>query len=396
MFDKLEMAPPDPILGLTAAFKEDPNPDKINLGVGVYKDESGATPVMNSVKAAEKKLLETENSKTYLPIDGDAAYGKAVRRLLFGEESALVENGRAATLHTPGGTGGLRLAGDFLRRALPNGTFWLSDPTWANHNQIFNTIGFELGTYPYYDTVSKTLDFDAMSEGLTHVSAGDIVLLHGCCHNPTGLDPTADEWRRIGEILKDRGALPLVDFAYQGLAKGVDEDAEGVRILSEYCDDIIIISSFSKNFGLYRERTGAMTILSATAENAAKALSHAKQLARANYSNPPAHGGAIVTAILDDDVLTAQWMEEVAAIRNRIRRMRELFVKKLIEKGVTEDFSFITKQNGMFSFSGLTPEQVETLRTQYAIYIVGSGRINVAGMTEANMDCLASAIAEVL
>ena len=396
MFEKLEMAPPDPILGLTVAFREDPNPEKINLGVGVYKDESGSTPVMTSVKAAEKKLLETEGTKSYLPIDGDAAFGKVVRELVFGKRNSLVDNGRAVTLHTPGGTGGLRLAGDFLKRVRPDATLWLSDPTWANHTQIFNTIGFSLSSYPYYDAETKSLDFDGMLDALKAVKGGDIVLLHGCCHNPTGLDPDAGQWHKIGEILKAKGALPLVDFAYQGLARGLEEDAEGLRILSDYCDELIVVSSFSKNVGLYRERTGAVTLVASHKEAAAKALSHAKQLARTNYSNPPAHGGAIVTTILNDEALTGIWTAEVAEIRNRIRAMRALLVDKLKEKGVAEDFSFITAQNGMFSFSGLTPEQVDRLKSRFSIYIVRSGRINVAGITTANVDRLASAIASVL
>ena len=396
MFEKLEMAPPDSILGLTVAFREDPNPHKINLGVGVYKDETGATPVMASVKAAEKRLLEAEGTKSYLPIDGDAAYGKAVRTLIFGKGNTLVTDGRSVTLHTPGGTGGLRLAGEFLKRVKPDATLWMSDPTWANHGQIFKMVGFSMQSYPYYDAMFKRLDFDAMVKALETIPEGDIVLLHGCCHNPTGLDPDAEQWRRIGEILKARGAFPLVDFAYQGLARGIEEDAEGLRILTAYCDELIAVSSFSKNVGLYRERTGAMTIVAKSRSEAAIALSHAKQLARTNYSNPPSHGGAIVAIILNDEVLTETWKEEVAAIRNRIRDMRALFVKKLAEKGVTADFSFITGQNGMFSFSGLSPAQVETLREKYSVYIVGSGRINVAGITEANMGRLAEAVASVL
>ncbi len=396
MFEKLEMAPPDPILGLTAAFREDPNPLKINLGVGVYKDEKGGTPVMASVKAAEKKLLAAEATKSYLPIDGDQRYGTAVRSLMFGREAPLVSNGRAVTLHTPGGTGGLRLAGEFLKRGCPSATIWMSEPTWANHHQIFDLVGFSVKMYPYYDAATKRMDFEAMMSGLSRVSAGDVVLLHGCCHNPTGLDPDARQWRQIGERLNERKAIPLVDFAYQGLAEGLAEDAAGVRILAEFCPEMVVISSFSKNFGLYRERTGAVTIVAAGPNEAAAALSHAKQLARANYSNPPSHGGAIVVTILEDENLYTEWVEEVAAIRNRIRGMRELFVQKLIEKGVDEDFSFITAQNGMFSFSGLTKDQVEILREKYAIYIVGSGRINVAGMTEENMDRLVAAIADVL
>jgi aromatic-amino-acid transaminase len=330
-----------------------------------------------------------------LPIDGSAEYGEAVRELMFGAGHPLVKSGRAVTMHTPGGTGGLRVAGDFLKRA-STGVIWMSDPTWANHNQIFGASGLLLMYYPYYDAEAKSLDLDAMLSALSQIPEGDIVLLHGCCHNPTGMDPSADEWRRIADILVKRRLVPLVDFAYQGLALGIEKDTEGLRILTDACQELLVVSSFSKNFGLYRERTGAVTIVAETKDAAARALSHAKQIARANYSNPPAHGGNVVTTVLKDQKLRAQWAQEVAEIRNRIRGMRELFVETLKAKGVTQDFSFITRQNGMFSFSGLTKAQVDTLREKSSIYIVGSGRINVAGMTPGNMDGLCEAIAAVL
>ncbi len=396
MFDRLEAAPPDPILGLTAAFREDPRPHKINLGVGIYKDETGETPVMKSVKKAEQRLVDKENTKNYLPIDGEPAYGKAVRQLTFGKDHPLVDSGRAVTMHTPGGTGGLRVATDLLRRFAPKATLWVSDPTWANHNQIFDAVGFSTKSYPYYNAKTQSLDFEGMIGALSSASEGDIVLLHGCCHNPTGLDPSLDEWKQIGETMKAKKLFPFVDFAYQGLARGIEEDAEGVRILSSFCDEMLIINSYSKNFGLYRERTGAMIIVSDTKAHAAAALSHAKQIARTSYSNPPSHGGSIVTAIVNDDTLHAEWLTEVAEIRDRILEMRNLFVDTLKAKGVTKDFSFIQRQNGMFSFSGLTKEQVEKLKTEHAVYIVGSGRINVAGMTKNNMDSLCGAIASVL
>ena len=396
MFNRLEMAPADPILGLTAAFREDPRPEKINLGVGVYKNEAGETPVMTCVKKAEQRLIEQEKTKNYLPIDGDPAYGRAVRELLFGKGHALLDSGRAVTMHCPGGTGGLRIAGDLLKRVLPNASLWLSDPTWANHNQIFGASGFALRNYPYYDAETKAIDIDRFLSALSEIPEGDVVLLHGCCHNPTGLDPSADQWRKIAEILNARKVMPMVDFAYQGLARGIEEDAEGLRILGESFDEMVVLSSFSKNFGLYMERTGAMTIIGAVPNAAAKAMSHAKQIARANYSNPPAHGGAVVTTIVNDEALHKEWTQEVAEIRNRISEMRTLFVETLKQKGVTRDFSFIERQNGMFSFSGLTKDQVEKLKAEYAIYIVGSGRINVAGMTPSNMDRLCSAIAAVL
>ncbi len=396
MFDRLETAPPDPILGLTAAFREDPRAEKINLGVGVYKDEAGNTPVMKSVKKAEKRLVDREKTKNYLPIDGEPAYGKAVRELLFGKDASLVTSGRAVTMHTPGGTGGLRIAGDFLKRYAPDATLWISDPTWANHNQIFGAAGFSLKTYTYYNAATQSLDFDGMLKALENIPKGDIVLLHGCCHNPTGLDPSVDQWRCIAEVLKKRELIPLIDFAYQGLAVGVDEDAEGLRVLAEICPEFVVVSSFSKNFGLYCERTGALTIVGETKDTTSAALSHAKQIARANYSNPPSHGGAVVTEIVNDKDLHKEWLGEVAEIRNRILEMRNLFVETLAKKGVSRDFSFIKRQNGMFSFSGLTKDQVERLKAEYAIYIVGSGRINVAGMTKDNMDTLCQAIATVI
>jgi aspartate/tyrosine/aromatic aminotransferase len=396
MFDRLEKAPPDPILGLTVAFREDPRPDKINLGVGIYKDETGETPVMKSVKKAEQRLIEQERTKNYLPIDGEPAYGKAVRQLTFGKGHSLVDSGRAVTMHTPGGTGGLRVATDLLKRFAPKATMWVSDPTWANHNQIFEAVGFPVKTYPYYSATTQSLDFDGMIRTLASAAEGDIVLLHGCCHNPTGLDPSFEQWKKIGEVMQARQLFPFVDFAYQGLARGIEEDAEGVRILSEACSEMVIINSYSKNFGLYRERTGAMIIVGDTKEKADTALSHAKQIARTSYSNPPSHGGAIVTTIVNDEKLHAEWLREVAEIRDRILEMRNLFVETLKAKGVSKDFSFIKSQNGMFSFSGLDKVRVEKLKTVYGVYIVGSGRINVAGMTKDNMDRLCSAIAAVL
>ena len=396
VFEKLEMAPPDPILGLTEAFKKDPNPQKINLGVGVYKDESGETPIFSSVKKAEQILIQREKSKTYLPINGSPEYASAVQKMIFGESSPLVTDGRAATAHTPGGTGALRVAGDFLKGLKGNGArIWMSEPTWENHKGVFGAAGLEISGYPYYDAATQSLNFSGMMDALNRIPEGDIVLLHGCCHNPTGIDPTLAQWERIADVVAARKLLPLVDFAYQGLADGIREDAAGLLALCQRCPELLIASSFSKNFGLYNERVGALTLVAADADAAAAALSQLKLCIRANYSNPPAHGAAIVATIWNDPELRAEWEGEVKAMRERINEMRSLFVETLADKGVARDFSYIARQRGMFSFSGLTPEQVATLRQRYSIYIIDSGRINVAGMTADNMDRLCQAIAEV-
>ena len=392
MFEKLEMAPADPILGLTEAFNNDSNPAKINLGVGVYKDETGVTPIMDSVRKAEKILLETEKSKGYLPIPGALAYGKVVRELLFGTADAYP----AATAHTPGGTGALRVAGQFLKKFYPDATVWVSDPTWPNHNGIFGDAGFKVEKYTYFNAQERCLDFDGMLASMQSMAAGDIILLGACCHNPSGIDPSVEQWKQIAQVINDKKLLPLVDFAYQGLGRGLDEDAEGLRTLAAAVDEMVICSSFSKNFGLYKERVGAVTLKAAGKETIDKAFSNLKTIIRRIYSNPPSHGGAIVTTIMNDAALRAEWENEVAQVRDRIAQMRELFVSTLKAKGVEQDFSFLTSQYGMFSFSGLNPEQVKILREKHSIYIVGSGRINVAGMTKANMDSLCAAVAEVL
>ncbi len=396
MFESVKAAPPDPILGLSEAFQRDENPKKINLSVGVYKDASGQTPVLSVVKEAERRLLELEKSKGYKPISGDPAYGTAVRRLLFGADSDLVSDGRAATCHTPGGTGALRLAGDYLAKMSPGTKIWLSDPTWANHGKIFEAAGLEISSYPYFDPKTSGLDFDAMLAAIEKIPAGDVVLLHACCHNPTGVDPTLAQWEKIGDTLAARGIVPLVDFAYQGFARGFEEDAEWLHVLCQKVPELLVCSSFSKNFGLYNERTGALTVKGKEAASIEAVLSQLKVCARTNYSNPPAHGGAIVTTILSDADLASRWDGELAGMRDRINGMRREFVDALKARGTDRDFSFIVDQKGMFSFSGLDKAQVERLRSEYAIYIVGSGRINVAGMTATNLPVLADAIASVL
>lgn len=395
MFQSIEPAPVDPILGLTEAFKSDPNPEKINLGVGVYQDESGVTPVLSSVVEATKRVVASETTKSYLPIPGAPAYGAAVQRLLFGADHEVVASGRAATSHTPGGTGALRVTGDFLRQNLPGATLWLTDPTWANHPAIFAAAGVPTKTVPYYDAATNGLAFDAMLAALKAIPAGDAILLHGCCHNPSGIDPTADQWRQIADTLAERGVLPVLDFAYQGFGEGIEEDATGLREFCRPGAELIVCGSFSKNFGLYRERVGAVTLVAADADRCATVQSQAKRVIRSNYSNPPAHGAALVTTILEDEALTDQWRGEVAQMRDRINGMRSLLVEKLAEHGAAGDYAFIERQRGMFSFSGLTKDQVAKLRAEHSIYIVGSGRINVAGITPANVDRLCAAIAAV-
>ncbi len=393
MFDQLAVAPPDPILGLNEAFKQDPNPHKINLSVGVYLDDQGRTPILACVQQAAQRLVKSEANKGYLGIDGLAEYVGHVQRLVFGDA---VPAARLATAQTPGGTGGLRVAGDFLHKAFPGARVWCSRPTWANHPSIFQAAGMAVEVYPYLDSAGRGLDLEGMLAGLRSAKPGDVVCLHACCHNPTGVDPTVEEWRQIAGVLREGNLLPLVDFAYQGFGDGLREDTVGVQQLLEAGLELVVCSSFSKNFGLYGERVGALTAVAGTPQAATAALSQIKAAIRANYSNPPKHGAALVATILGDAELRQQWEQEVASMRERIHAMRQLFVKTLAAKGVQQDFSFLCEQRGMFSYSGLNPMQVDQLRSQHAIYIVGNGRINVAGMTTATMDRLCTAIAQVL
>lgn len=396
MFETITSAPADAILGLTDAFKEDPNPNKINLGVGVYKDGGGQTPVLATVKEAEQRLLCSEATKSYLPIDGLAEYGRLSQQLVFGREHPILSEGRAATVQTPGGTGALRVAADFVRRIFPRATVWLSDPTWPNHPNVFGSAALQVQSYPYFEAPTNGVAFDRMMAALETIPKGDVLLLHGCCHNPTGADLSPQQWQAVASVCADRGILPLLDFAYQGFGDGLDEDATGVRIVADHCREILVATSYSKNFGLYNERVGALTLVADSAEAADAANSHMKICVRTNYSNPPAHGGQIVAEILGDRELRKRWEKELAEMRNRINDMRHLFVETLDERGAGRDFSFIARQRGMFSYSGLTPKQVQALRERHSVFIVGSGRINVAGMTEANMDYLCEAIADVL
>ncbi|RBO86274.1 amino acid aminotransferase [Marinomonas aquiplantarum] len=396
MFEHIQAAPADPILGLNDAYKKDPNPNKINLGVGVYKDEQGHTPILKAVKQAEERLLFQEKSKNYLSIEGRPNYRSAVQTLLFGEGHPIISKQLAQTAHTPGGTGALRVAAEFIKKHLPEATIWVSNPTWANHQSVFQSVGLEVGSYSYYNADSKTLDFEAMLASLSQVPEGDVVLFHGCCHNPTGIDPTPEQWYQLAKLCSKQGFLALFDFAYQGFGQSLNDDAQGLRTFLDHVPEMLIASSFSKNFGLYNERVGALTIVCETSEQAESAFTQIKRCIRTNYSNPPSHGSAVVAEILNDAELYALWENELDSMRTRIHEMRSLFVNTLRAKGVEQDFSFISQQQGMFSFSGLTPDQVNQLRNEFGIYIVGSGRINVAGMTHDNMAPLCDAIAKVL
>jgi len=396
MFEVVKTAPSDPILGLTDAFKKDPRPQKINLGVGIYKTDQGETPVLDCVKKAEALLLDNEKTKSYLSIEGNAAYAKCVQALLFSPQSEIISCQRAATAQAPGGTGSLRIAADFMVSQLGIKRIWVSDPTWANHGNIFKAAGLEIVQYTYYNAETKSLDFDGMLESLSQTAQGDAVLFHGCCHNPTGIDPTAQQWQQIADLAAKQQVLGLFDFAYQGFGVGIEEDALGLRIFAETNQELLVANSFSKNFGLYNERVGAVTLVAKNQEVATSAFSQIKGIIRSNYSNPPSHGAAVVATILNDEALTALWHQEVALMRQRIHQMRVLFVKTLKEKGAQGDYTFITNQCGMFSFSGLNKDQVARLREEFAVYIVGSGRISVAGMTTKNMDALCHAITNVL
>lgn len=396
MFEKIVAAPADPILGLTDDFKADPRTHKINLGVGIYKNEAGNTPVLASVKKAEAILLAQETTKSYLSIPGTPEYGLAVQQLLFGADSTLIAEKRVQTAQAPGGTGALRVAAEFIKRQLGDVTVWISNPTWANHHGVFGAAGLATKTYGYYNAQTKDIDFEAMIADLNQAQIGDVVLFHGCCHNPTGIDPTNQQWQTLAKLCLEKELLPMFDFAYQGFARGVEEDAQGLRIFADQMPELLVASSFSKNFGLYNERVGAFTLVAKNTEQAVISFSQVKSIARVIYSNPPAHGAAIVTQILNDAVLRAEWEQEVAEMRDRIQEMRVLFVATLKQCGVDTDFSFIEHQNGMFSFSGLNLDQVKRLKDEFAIYIVGSGRISVAGMTKSNMLPLCQGIAAVL
>ena len=394
MFADLEPSPPDAILGLMERFRADDRPDKVSLASGVYVDESGTTPVLDTVREAETRILARQTTKVYKPIGGDPAYTRAVRDLVFGADHPALSRGRVETVHTPGGTGALRVAGDLVATLKPGAAVWLSTPTWPNHPQVFAAAGLPIRSYPYLGE-NGDLDIETMLGVLRSVPAGDVVLLHGCCHNPTGIDPTTDQWQRIADTLAETGALPLLDFAYQGFADGLTEDARGLQALLARERTMLVASSFSKNFALYDERVGALSIVGADAGETAALLSHVKTVIRANYSNPPAHGGEIVATVLADESLRARWVDEVGMMRDRINGNRAKFVGGLQTAGAPGNHEALMRQRGMFSLLPLGEVRVARLRDEFGIYLVGKGRVNVAGLTGANLEPVCRAIAAV-
>ncbi len=395
MFSSLNAVPTDPILGLMAAFKSDPNPAKIDLGVGVYKDEAGNTPVLKCVKKAEQFRLANEQSKSYVGMAGDVGYNQQIRALLFGEHDVLAQD-RVRTTQAPGGTGSLRVAAEFLKRCNADTTIWVSAPTWANHISIFEAANVKVKSYAYYDYDTRGLQFDNMMADLAQAKAGDAVLIHACCHNPSGMDLTPEQWQTVADMMKDKELTPMIDIAYQGFGTGLDDDAVGLRIMASTVPEMVVCSSCSKNFGLYRERIGAVSVMGKTPAAAEIANSVVQNVARGNYSMPPAHGAIIVDTILSSTELRAMWEQELAEMRTRINEYRRLMVEALAAAGVEQDFSFIQRQFGMFSFFGLEPEYIERLKSEFSIYMVGSSRMNVAGLSKSNIDYFAQSVASVL
>jgi aromatic-amino-acid transaminase len=395
-FAQVELAPPDPIYGLTEAFNNDKNPKKVTLVAGVYQDGDGRVPILQVVHDAQEQLLEKEETKNYMPIDGIPAFNQQAQALLLGADSAALAGGRVVTVQTLGGTGALKVGADFLNRFFSSSQVWISNPSWENHRQLFEAAGFNVNNYPYYDKETRGLDFTAMLNALRKLPARSVVVLHACCHNPTGVDPSREEWTRLVDLFQAADLIPFLDIAYQGFDKGLDADAFAVRAFADAGIPCLVAQSFSKSFGLYRERVGALTVLTASQEEANRVRSQLKRIIRTNYSSPASHGAQLVASVLADPAARARWEKEVAEMRDRIRRMRELFVRRLREKGVEQDFSFIERQIGMFSYSELPRETVDRLRNEYSIYIVGSGRICVASLNEKNIDYVCEAIAETL
>ena len=393
MFEHIPRVPGDAILGLIEAFKNDPRSRKIDLGVGVYRDDKGDTPILPTVKDAERYLVEHETTKSYIGSHGAADYGNLVLSLVFGADSEVLAKQRASLTQSPGGTGALRLAADFLRTNLSPRRIWISDPTWPNHIGIFSAAGIEIKRYPYVDDQNRFV-FDLMLEALRQIPEGDIVLLHACCHNPTGYDLSREQWQAVLEVLRERRLLPLIDMAYQGFGHGLDEDAYGVRLLADNLDAMIITFSCSKNFGIYNERTGAFILVAGNKEEMLNIRSQAAITARENYSNPPAHGASVVSHVLGNDALRQQWVSEVTEMRQRIRSLREQLVNALDAHGLRERFSCVLEQNGMFSYLGLSPEQVDYLRDEYGIYMVRSGRASMAGLRSEQVEDMAAALAD--
>jgi len=396
MFETLKPVGMDPILGLMAAFRADTREQKIDLGVGVYQDDHGRTPVMTSVKEAEAKLMELELTKSYQGIAGDPDYNQRMLQLLFGADHSILSSGRVKTIQAPGGSGALRVGAEVIQRATPNAKLWVGVPTWPNHIPLLGSAGFEIEEYPYYDMVTHQIDSDAMMETLRQVPAGDMVLLHGCCHNPTGADLSNEQWDQIADLALERGFIPFIDTAYQGLGNGLNEDAYGMRMMAERLPELVIASSCSKNFGLYRERTGSITFIAENPQQVDIVASQAMSIARQIYSMPPAHGALLVSLILGDDQLRANWQAELEEVRLRIKSMRSLLTSGIQGNSAGIDFSHIEQQNGMFSFLGISSAQLERLREEFGIYIVSSTRVNLAGINSSNIGYISESLNTVL
>jgi aromatic-amino-acid transaminase len=396
LFGAVQLAPRDPILGITEAFNADANPRKVNLGVGVYCNDEGKVPLLECVKRAEREITDRAAPRVYLPIDGLPAYDKAVQQLLLGADSELIALGRAVTIQALGGTGGLKVGADFLRKFSPAAKVCISDPSWENHRALFEAAGFAVGTYAYYDPSTHGLAFDAMRSSLQTMDPGTIVVLHACCHNPTGVDPTPEQWDQILALVRARGLVPFLDLAYQGFGAGTDADAVVVRKFAATPGPLFVSNSFSKSFSLYGERVGALTVVAADRDEAARVLSQLKRVVRANYSNPPTFGGQIVALVLTRPELREIWEVELGGMRERIREMRELLVKKLASRAPGQDFDFVRRQRGMFSYSGLNKAQVHRLRDEFSIYAIDTGRICVAALNSKNIEYVADSIASVL
>jgi len=396
IFTAVEMAPRDPILGLTEQFNADPNPAKVNLGVGVYFNDEGKLPVLRCVAEAEKQLLAAPKAKNYLPIDGIAVYDKAVQGLVFGADSEALKAGRVATVQALGGTGGLKVGADFLRRVNPAAKALISDPSWENHRALFTNAGFTVETYPYYDAATRDIRFEAMLAALRAAAPGTVVVLHACCHNPTGYDITPAQWEQVAAACQQAGLVPFLDMAYQGFGLGIAEDGAAVRCFMASGMNFFVSTSFSKSFSLYGERAGALSVVCGSSEEAARVLSQLKIVIRSNYSTPPTFGAQVVSMVLTSPELRALWEEELAGMRERIKGMRQTLVAKLQAAGVKGDLSYITRQMGMFSYSGLSKEQMQRLRSEFGVYGLDSGRICVAALNSRNIDAVAAAIARVM
>lgn len=396
LFSAVEMAPRDPILGLNEAFNADPRPHKVNLGVGVYYNEAGRIPLLKAVELAEKARAEAHAPRGYLPIEGLASYDSAVQKLLFSADSEIFQSGRIITSQAVGGTGALKIGADYLKRLLPDAVVAISNPSWENHRAIFESAGFPVDNYRYYDASKQGIDLDGMLDDLRKLPAQSVIILHACCHNPTGVDLSPEQWATVLQVLRECQHIPFLDIAYQGFAEGIYQDAAAVRLFADSGLLFLVSSSFSKSFSLYGERVGALSIVTESREQAGRVLSQLKRVIRTNYSNPPTHGAAVVAHVLNDPELNALWQAELAEMRERILLMRQLMVEQLAAKGATRDFSFVAEQRGMFSYSGLSSEQVDRLRDEFAIYAVGTGRICVAALNMSNIGVVTDAIVKVL